>query len=261
MDIKNILVPTDFSTCSETAVSFAIEFALATKARLFLMHSVSSSFSVASERLTEQLMSDDRFREIEAQTVTEVGDPGQAILRQAEEKQADLILIGNKGSSGGRRLLGSTAIEVLSKAKVPVLSVPEKSTYAGFEDILFMTDFNNGDVSALEDIQSWATDFNAHLHVLHVFTDDNFKELIKYRGFREIVEERLKDKKISFQRVFNQSFYGGLLDYMKTRSVNLITLTRYQKNIFQKIMERDHTREVSYEIETPFMVLNGDQYL
>lgn len=261
MNIKNILVPTDFSSCSEAAVSFAIEFALATGARLYLMHSVGSTFSIASERLTEQMMSDDRFREIEAQTVTEIGDPGQAILRQAEEKQADLILIGNKGSSGGRRLLGSTAMEVLSKAKVPVLSVPEKSTYAGFENILFMTDFNNGDVSALEDVLNWATDFNAQLHVLHVFTDENFTELIKYRGFREIVKEQLKDKKISFQRVFNPSFFDGLLDYMKTRKINLITLTRYQKNIFQKLTEKNHTREVGYEIEAPFMVLNGDKYL
>jgi len=206
-------------------------------------------------------MSDDRFREIEAQAVTEIGDPGPAILRQAEEKQADLILIGNKGSSGGRRLLGSTAMEVLSKAKIPVLSVPEKSTYAGFEDILFMTDFNNGDLSALEDTLKWAKYFNAQLHVLHVFTEDSFNELIKYRGFREVVKERLKYEKMSFQRVFNPSFYDGLLDYMETRNANLITLTRYQKNIFQKIMEKDHTREVSYEIETPFMVLNGDKYL
>lgn len=52
-----------------------------------------------------------------------VGRPGSEIRRQAEERQADLIVIGSHGRHGIQLLLGSTANSVLHGAACDVLAV------------------------------------------------------------------------------------------------------------------------------------------
>lgn len=260
MNIKNILLPTDFSDCSKTALSFALDLAIKFKSRLYLMHSMTSSFSLTLDKRFEQLTSDTRFKEIKNQIITEIGDPDVSILRQADAIKADLIVIGSKGSSRGRKFLGSTTTEVIAKSDVPVLAIPQDSTGIDFEDIVFMTDFNEGDLSALKEISYWARYFNANLHILHLFTDDSLQELIKFRGFKEIVQERLEYSKLSFERVFNASFEEGFFKYLKTHSPKLLVLTRYKKTLFQKMIERDHGRQIGYNTTVPFLNIPAEKY-
>lgn len=51
------------------------------------------------------------------------GDPGRALLQVAEEVGADLIVVGNKGTQGARRVLGSVASTVLAHAPCAVTVV------------------------------------------------------------------------------------------------------------------------------------------
>jgi nucleotide-binding universal stress UspA family protein len=49
------------------------------------------------------------------------GDPAEAIVRVAEEVSADLIVVGNKGMRGARRVLGSVPNTVVHRAPCSVL--------------------------------------------------------------------------------------------------------------------------------------------
>ena len=51
------------------------------------------------------------------------GDPADAILSVAEETQADLIVVGNKGMTGARRLLGSVPNKISHNAPCGVYIV------------------------------------------------------------------------------------------------------------------------------------------
>jgi nucleotide-binding universal stress UspA family protein len=51
------------------------------------------------------------------------GDPDDAIVRVAEQERADLVVVGNKGMKGTRRLLGSIPNSVAHKAPCSVLLV------------------------------------------------------------------------------------------------------------------------------------------
>jgi nucleotide-binding universal stress UspA family protein len=54
-----------------------------------------------------------------------VGAPAREILAQAEDSNADVIVMGMRGLGGPQRLiLGSTSQHVLERARVPVLVVP-----------------------------------------------------------------------------------------------------------------------------------------
>jgi nucleotide-binding universal stress UspA family protein len=61
---------------------------------------------------------------VEVETFAREGDPADAILDVAEERDADLIIVGNKGMTGARRfLLGSVPNKVSHHAPCSVLIV------------------------------------------------------------------------------------------------------------------------------------------
>jgi len=61
---------------------------------------------------------------LEVETFAREGDPADAILDVAEERDADLIVVGNKGMTGARRfLLGSVPNKVSHHAPCSVLIV------------------------------------------------------------------------------------------------------------------------------------------
>lgn len=62
---------------------------------------------------------------IDHETIEEVGDPGTRLLAVAEERGADLIVIGRRGANLAERvILGSVADRVCHLAPIPVLVIP-----------------------------------------------------------------------------------------------------------------------------------------
>jgi nucleotide-binding universal stress UspA family protein len=61
---------------------------------------------------------------VEVETFSRQGDPADAILDVAEERDADLIIVGNKGMTGAKRfLLGSVPNKVSHHAPCSVLII------------------------------------------------------------------------------------------------------------------------------------------
>ena len=52
------------------------------------------------------------------------GDPAQALISVAADQDADMIVVGNRGMNGARRVLGSVPNKVSHNAKCGVLIVP-----------------------------------------------------------------------------------------------------------------------------------------
>jgi nucleotide-binding universal stress UspA family protein len=137
-----IVVGTDGSETAAEAVRTAVELAKLSKAKLEI---VSAYEPVPQSRLREesegisgdvshsvnpredvQLVLDNAAAEakkakVEVVTHPREGDPADAILDVAEENDADLVLVGNKGMTGARRfLLGSVPNKISHHAPCDV---------------------------------------------------------------------------------------------------------------------------------------------
>ncbi len=144
MQLKKILMPTDFSACANAALAHAVDLAEQFDAELHLLHVVvlhqddphspGHSFPGLEElhqRMEEAASSemkrsvDERraagLKIVEAQTRHIAAAP--AILDYAAREDVDLIVLGTHGRRGLRRfLLGSVTEEVVRSASCPVLT-------------------------------------------------------------------------------------------------------------------------------------------
>lgn len=119
---QNILIPYDGSINSNRALPFAGYFSFNFKAVAHVF-TVDNSVDSANSILREAKNYLESF-EIEIQTRARRGHPDEEILKYADEKKMDLIIMGAYGHSRIKEaILGSTTERVMRNASIPVLLV------------------------------------------------------------------------------------------------------------------------------------------
>lgn len=134
--LATVAVGTDGSTTASKAVEVAAEIARRFDAKLVLLSAFKDAREPGEDTAELQWVSnnDSRVREIlsrteqdlreqriDCRTMIDEGDPGEVLIRLAEECDADLLVIGNRGLQ--RRVLGSVPNTVTHKAPCSVYVV------------------------------------------------------------------------------------------------------------------------------------------
>ena len=118
---QTIVVGTDGSQTAEKAVEEASELAAAVGASVHIVRAVAGPGGDPEAEL-KSAAETAKNAGVEAQTHIIRDDASEALIAAAEEHDADLILIGNKGMTGARRfLLGSVPNDVAHHAPCSVL--------------------------------------------------------------------------------------------------------------------------------------------
>jgi len=139
---RRIVIPTDFSTAAEWSFDSAVQMAGSTGAELVILHvratrpsnpeelrfpADDSLYEYAEQRELEKLRDHARRANATVQTrlvIQRAPDPGAAINKTAADENADLIVISTHARHHVAHLIiGSTTLNVLSGASVPVLAI------------------------------------------------------------------------------------------------------------------------------------------
>ncbi len=139
ISLNHVLVPIDFSTCSDKALPYAEKLSEQFGAQIHLLHvderASSARVSPVSspEEKTRQVQLRRRLRSRiltlhrhhrQADFVIKVGLPGKVILAQAKECSSDIIVMGtNNRRELTQMVFGSVAAYTVRHATIPVLTV------------------------------------------------------------------------------------------------------------------------------------------
>jgi len=145
MQIRSILLPTDFSECGNYALSYATSLARTFGSSIICLHVIETMVpTVGYSGMTEPLPIADITEQLEDSAERELprlaecrcfaglnieelivhGEAASEIVRVAKERKVDLVVISSHGRTGlGRMLFGSTAEAVVRHASCPVLVV------------------------------------------------------------------------------------------------------------------------------------------
>jgi universal stress protein A len=142
MNIKTILVPTDFSELSEPAYTWAVSLAADSNAKILLLYATPSLASlefpesgyypemarmeqdmvVEAEKRLSEFATKKGASAVPVETRIAVGEAVSEICALAEQESVDLIIMGSHGRTGlSHVLLGSVAERVVRHAPCPVL--------------------------------------------------------------------------------------------------------------------------------------------
>jgi nucleotide-binding universal stress UspA family protein len=138
---ESIVVGTDGSDTAKRAVAEAVRLAKALGAQLHVVSAYEPLRGVRIEGAAEAApLPDDlvdstlaqasavgRFSDVEVSTHAVRGDPAEALVELAHEINASLIVVGNQGMHGAKRILGSVPNTVSHKARCNVLIVATDS--------------------------------------------------------------------------------------------------------------------------------------
>jgi len=145
LQVRRILLPTDFSGCANYALPYAAAIARAVGATVICVNVVepivpavgytgmaeampiaemSEQMEDSAERELPDVMRCEDLRGLRVEEVIGHGDAAAEIVRVADEQEVDLIVISSHGRTGlGRIIFGSTAEAVVRHARCPVLVV------------------------------------------------------------------------------------------------------------------------------------------
>jgi universal stress protein A len=141
-NFKKILVPLDFSECSQKALQYATALARQFGAELELLHvvepypAVPEMYPIDVETVQDGKAELENLRgaigrDVGSRISVRVGTPHLQIAEAARDLKADLIVISTHGRKGlSRAVLGSTTEKVVRHAPCPVLVVRETQTGA-----------------------------------------------------------------------------------------------------------------------------------
>jgi len=144
IQMKRVLLPTDFSECARAALAYACAFVDQFDAELHLLHVVQdvmlmmpepgSAFALpqnylldlktGAENALAGLLGESWAAGKKVVRATRLGSAFVEIVRYAREHEIDMIIVGTHGRSGLKHvILGSVAERVVRKAPCPVLTV------------------------------------------------------------------------------------------------------------------------------------------
>jgi universal stress protein E len=201
-EFQRILVATDFSPHSETALKQAIWLARKSRAQIVLTHvlpdlrkallsaSPNAQFDVfvgegeqfqneirkESDAHMRTLIANSNAEDLDIRCETLLGEPYISIIHAVQQEKYDLVMVGTKGQSAWEKLfLGSTAKRLIRCCPVPVWTVKAEHDSAP-KVVLAATDFSDVGRSAVQLACQIARQADSEFHLLHVIDSTDIPE-------------------------------------------------------------------------------------
>jgi nucleotide-binding universal stress UspA family protein len=278
--MKNILIPTDFSENSWNALEYALNFFENSTCNFYLLHVTTISSLINAETgyvTTQDIIEETMIQPSKIQlkkilkrisglslksnhrffTVTDYNFFIEAIRKQVEEKQIDLIVIGTKGATGLKKLIvGSNAGSVITKVQCATLVVPENAKFVKPKEIAFPTDFSLFYSSKLLQPVIKVLDMQkASIRFLHI-NKRNYNLNDDQQKNKHYLEDFFSHYQHSFHFLSNKHIEAAIQCFVESRDIDLIVMVAKNLNYFQRILFHPVVEEISYHTDIPFLVLH-----
>ncbi len=188
ISFKNVLLTTDFSPISKSALAYAAAIASRYRSKIYIVHVIPpeprmpipiepcppelDSRGPQAELAMQAFVSEAQLAKIRHETLVPRGSIEPVLSELITEHEIDLLVAGTHGRTGLKKvILGSVAEELFRLASCPVLTVgPAVPAVSGkeFRRILYATDFGPASLNALPYATSLVRESNGALTLQHV---------------------------------------------------------------------------------------------
>jgi len=282
--MNRILVPTDFSYASESALKLASSIADRTGAKIYLVnftdHPFDESFTTMGDFqkkyddeetiFTIQLIrrNTERLKELATRftegRVINIQVYGEDLIDGVEEyvkdKNIDLVVMGTTGQETAKEFFtGNHTAQIIENSTIPVLSLREGQENADFTNIAVGIELHSDDKdnyrAATSYIRAIAADLGSKLHLVHIAKPGTKN--------RDEVEAELHE----FAKKFNISEYSvnlhyaediedGLIRFARLNEIGIIAVMSHSESGLFRIFRSSTSEDLTKESEVPLLSIN-----
>lgn len=274
--MKTILACTDYSSAARNAASYAVAMAVSLKARLVLVNAFLPEPAIVTDpavitsredlrKLNESQLTHEVARlhappALQISSVSLQGNAVNAIMSVAKAWKADLIITGMKSSGKNiRRVLGSTVTSLVRTSKVPVLVVPEGTSFEKPSSIALAWE-SDADVDTnaalLEQLKLIGDAFGSAVYLVHV-SRNAYKAAfaVLNRPFR--LQQLLWPLKPELENLHGKDLAAVLSGFVSENDIKLLALLPQKHSMLERLFMVSATREMIFESTVPVLVLPG----
>jgi nucleotide-binding universal stress UspA family protein len=185
-------------------------------------------------------------RGISVETEVPDGDAAPALVGVAERARAQMIVVGNKGMTGVRRLLGSLPDRVSHQARCDVLIVPTGSRSLGAfggGSIVVGTDGLSGALPAVREAIRLAKALESELHIVSLFKPPHSQEA----GVAEAAAEASGQGIGATAHLLRTDPVAALLDVAKKHDAAIIVVSDKGMHADERIWLGNITDTISHK--------------
>lgn len=273
MNIKNILVPIDFSACSKNALKAAIKLAKSLDAKIHMVNAVHVHHphpDFVGGSLIDSIMVDyenqvkQSFAELESEIIELKDVPHEAdrfisyltdaIYSESEQKNIDLIVMGTRSEHGAiEHLIGTRATDIIETSKVPVVVIPENVKSFAPKNIGLASDLSAiKNTKRLDLIGVFAKLFDAKIYVFSI-VDDPAKLSAQDQKLLKDIASRFKDYDCSARTVEADSITKGIVDFTKAHELDMLAMIPREYSFFEKLFRKSVTKNIAIDLDIPLL--------
>ncbi len=262
--MKNLLVPIGSSGNAANTLQYAIDFAQAIQAKVFVTQVYDSTRVAGSLKNMDALLEEETKKEI-AETIEKVdkknvevkivslkGKVVDSIELIANELKIDLIISSAKSVSNDETLfLGNVAGSLVKDTQLPVLIVPSQYRFKAVAKILMA--IRSGKLEAtskLEPITDIISIFKSKVDLIQVITPKSTEDDLQ-------VNDELKNLADSFKTTENATIFQGVLEHLHISEPDMLCVMRRKRGFFSKLWHKDTVKKSYFESRIPLLVLKG----
>lgn len=278
--MKNILIPTDFSSNANNAIEFALNLFKCERTHFYFMHAFADELYKSShERENDDFESEKRnLAERSNENLTSLISRIQSDKHNprhrfehisvfeslvdgvndfVNEKNIDLVLMGTQGQTADKKItFGSHTVQVFKYVRCPVLAIPNDYIFEQPKKILFPSDYmipyKRRELKLLDTL---AARFKSEIHSLYI---SDFEDLSHRQTDNQLfLKESLPNAQLSFKRTEVKNKGIAIMDYANEHAMNLLVMVNSRHSFLEDMLYRSTVDQIALNPVIPFLVLQN----
>ncbi|MDO6429495.1 universal stress protein [Flavitalea sp. BT771] len=281
--MKQILVPTDFSSCAGNAINFAVQSAKLLPAEITLLHTTGlpgtlhTDYAGVDKAFRDQQLKDnasqltalkqsiEQRHNVRVRTLITAVPLKEAIEEATASGNFDMVIMGTLGASGLKeKLWGSNTAAVIERSNVPVLAIPHEYTWKKPEKFLLATGNFEKAPALLNKVFELAGLYMAHVDVA-VFTDED-DEAVSFLEharnapwYQQLLGQRYGEEALSTAQLSGKNLEKTLQDHIRDNGIDVLVMITYKRGCWERFFHPSHTKKMSYHTKVPLLAIPADK--
>ena len=279
---KKILLLTDFSEVSYSAIMYALELFKKERCNFYVLNAFKTVYSLIEDiippkpgekgydepqrrsleglaRISKRIESEEEsnpYHEFDFISINE-GLLLKAVEETVENKDIEMVVMATKGlTNNNSSVFGSNAIQIMEKIRnCPVLVIPKQAQKKIPKEIVFPTSYRTHykkrELDYLIDIVRTC---NASLRVLHITNNGEIDK--NQEEHKEMLKEYFEMLNYSFHSLSCVTVSTAIKCFVESRESDMVAFINKKHAFFDTIFSKPLVKEVGYKLKVPVLVLH-----